>query len=588
MLNTNDQRLQSKQKLNEKMRKRFDDPRLFIVLLRFIIPAIFVSFFAALYIFIDQIMIIKFVVKSDDLNPTSIFDNNYFNFADSTGSYDYQNDYLSATKELNKTPFTIHDLIRSSISISAPITVIINALTLLITMGLANQFSKALGSGDERKIKEVWTTGFTTNLVISILSSIVIVGVAKIWLTSSANGANAKLNDPNLDLNSHAAMIIVKFNERFQELQVQNASNYVYVLAGLFTIQTMNQMYFLLNQSEGRQLFISIIPPLANVVNIVFDYLLIRFTNQGITAAAYATVIGWTTNYLAYLIYNIILIKRKETYLVYKGMFRKINFNWNYLYLIFLIGLASFFRNASLSVSNAIFQTNLVTVSEKVASDLPPNYYQSLFGSITPISNLMLQSVWGLINGGRTIAGYKFGQKNYKDITKIYWYVPMIALTYSIIVYCLFIFGLNDIFLQHFFNIEQGDKLIASNLILKITLIQAIFIALGMNAQLLFQSTQRIGLAWISSLMQGLFTFIPTYFIMYYVSIDQNNIYLYIWMQPINGIAAWLCNWIISIPFAHKYREFISKYDIGLAMQRFIKKAQLKKENKNLNEINNQ
>lgn len=212
-------------------------------------------------------MIVKFVTRSD-LNPDSIFDNDYFNFVDSNGqSWTYQ-DYLTASNDLKIPPFNINDLIRAAISISAPITVIINALTLLITMGLANQFSKALGRGDEEKIKEVWATGFITNVIVSIATSMIIVGVAKTWLTSSANGT---MNRPleSLDTNSRDGYIISIFFARFRELQVQNASSYVYILAGLFTIQTFNQMYFLLNQSEGRQLFISIIPPLANLINIL-------------------------------------------------------------------------------------------------------------------------------------------------------------------------------------------------------------------------------------------------------------------------------------------------------------------------------
>lgn len=83
-LNTNNEKLTSKNVLNDRITKRFNDRKLFIVLLRFIIPSILVSFFAALYIFVDQIMIVKFVTRSD-LNPDSIFDNDYFNFVDSNG-----------------------------------------------------------------------------------------------------------------------------------------------------------------------------------------------------------------------------------------------------------------------------------------------------------------------------------------------------------------------------------------------------------------------------------------------------------------------------------------------------------------------
>ncbi|MES3497435.1 MATE family efflux transporter [Mycoplasmoides gallisepticum] len=571
-LNTNNEKLTSKNVLNDRITKRFNDRRLFIVLLRFIIPSILVSFFAALYIFVDQIMIVKFVTRSD-LNPDSIFDNDYFNFVDSNGqSWTYQ-DYLTASNNLKIPPFNINDLIRAAISISAPITVIINALTLLITMGLTNQFSKALGRGDEEKIKEVWATGFITNVIVSIATSMIIVGVAKTWLTSSANGTmNRSLE--SLDTNSRDGYIVSIFFARFRELQVQNASSYVYILAGLFTIQTFNQMYFLLNQSEGRQLFISIIPPLANLINILFDYLLIRYTSAGIAAAAYATVIGWSISCLAYVIYNIVLIKKKATHLEYREIFRKGHFNWNYLYLIILIGLASFFRNAALSVSNGIFQTNLVTITEKIQPNLPPNYYQSIFGSVTPISNLMLQSVWGLIHGSRSLCGFKFGQRNFKDITKIYWYVPLIAFSYSSIVYLLFGFGLNNIFLINLFNIQGADNLVVANLVLRITLVQSIFIALSMNAQLLFQSTQRIGMAWIASLMQGLFTFAPVFFTMYNLAIDTNNIYLYIWIQPINAILTCIGNWIISIPFAHKYREFVSKrFDIGTMLDKYLNKT---------------
>ncbi|WP_027122122.1 MATE family efflux transporter [[Mycoplasma] imitans] len=571
-LSTSKQKLDSKNALNDRITKKFNDRRLFVVLLRFIIPSILVSFFAALYIFVDQIMIVKFVAKSD-LNPDSIFDNNYFNFVDAKGnSWTYQ-DYVTASNNLKIPPFNINDLIRAAISISAPITVIINALTLLITMGLANQFSKALGRGDEEKIKEVWATGFITNVIMSIVTSMIIVGVAKTWLTSSANGT---MNKPleSIDINSRDGYIVSVFFARFRELQVQNASSYVYVLAGLFTIQTFNQMYFLLNQAEGRQLFISIIPPLANVINIIFDYLLIRYTSAGIAAAAYATVIGWSLSCLAYVTYNIILIKKKATHLEYRYILKKGHFNWNYLYLIFLIGLASFFRNAALSISNGVFQTNLVTVTEKIEPNLPPNYYQSIFGSVTPISNLMLQSVWGLINGGRSLCGFKFGQRNFKDITKIYWYVPLIAFCYSSVVYVLFGFGLNNVILIHLFNIHGADNLTIATIVLRITLVQSIFIALSMNAQLLFQSTQRIGMAWLSSLMQGLFTFIPVFFTMYGLAIAHNNIFLYIWIQPINAILTCLGNWAISIPFAHKYREFVSKrFDIGTMLNRYLNKS---------------
>lgn len=97
----------------------------------------------------------------------------------------------------------------------------------------------------------------------------------------------------------------------------------------------------------------------------------------------------------------------------------------NYFSIIILVGLASLLRNASLALSNALFQTYLVSVTIAVQPSIdgvlvPQNYYQSIFGSIAPITGLALQSIWGVIQGGRVVCAYKYGKKDYASIKAVY------------------------------------------------------------------------------------------------------------------------------------------------------------------------
>lgn len=536
--------------LNKK--KVFDNKALFPLLLRFILPTILVSFFQATYVFVDQIMMIKFIPFSDNLNPNGL------NIENLVGNDIYQN-YLNALND-KSTALTMSDLIRASISISAPITVILNATSLLISMGIGISFSKAIGKKNIYEINQVWSTGFISNLLVGTIISLIILGFTPIWLRSSAIG-DGNINS-NLDLHDDIQI----FAHKFQNVQVQLAQNYIYLLCGLNIFQIMTQMYYLLSQSEGRQVFISIVPTLCNLLNVMFDYIFIVFIGMALIGSALATVIGWIINFIAYFIYSLILTSKNKTYLNIKNLRFKL-FKWNFFAIIIFIGLASFFRNASTSFSNAMFQTYLVTVTQSThyfpLVTNSPNFFQSIYGSVTPISNLVLQSVWGVIQGGRTICSYKYGCADYKSIKKIYWYVIGISTIYGLFMYFLFAFGLNNILLFNLFNVES-KHLFYTTKVLRITLLQSIFVAIGTTAQVYFQSTQKIIFSWISSLIQNVFLFIPMLFIFQAGANSianesaTNAMNFFIWLPSVCAILATIINVLLSL--IHLYKR-LGKYE---------------------------
>lgn len=520
----------------------FENKSIFLVLLRFCVPAILVTLFQSLYVFADQIMIIKFV-PNGTLNPSSIYSNAVF------GSSSTYTQYTNIITSLGATPLDIHDLIRAAVSISAPITVILNAITLLVSMGVSISFSKALGKNDTNELQKVWSTGFTTNLVIGLVCSLFILGISPVWLSTSATGVGDTINAAGLTLDQKK--ILEDFSQKFQQLQISYAQNYIFILSGFNILQVFTQMYYLLSQSEGRQLFISIVPTFCNVVNVVFDYILIRYTDLGLSGAAFATVIGYALNFGSYFIYSIVLSHQNKTNLDLRKLRFKL-FTWSYLSIILLIGLASFLRNTSLSLSSSLFQTYLVTVAKSTGAAVHnggPNYYQSIFGSVTPISNLALQSIWGVIQGGRAVASYKYGKKDYKAIKVIFWQVALISMVYGVLIYFIFSFAIAQPLLTSLFDVIP-QNLDQAVLILKITMIQSIFIALAANSQLYFQSTQRVTLSWLSSIMQGVITFIPLLFIFQAAANSINGeagMMIFIWLQSANAIIAGVINLFIGI-----------------------------------------
>ncbi|WP_052663108.1 MATE family efflux transporter [Mycoplasmoides pirum] len=556
-LSSNEISIDSKQTLNPKVKKilhkdLFENKNVFKLLLRFVLPALLVTFFQAMYIFSDQIMMVKFIPFSSNLNPNGLTLEKLF-------PEDILVPYLQQAKDNAITPT---DLVRSAISISAPITLILTATTLLVSMGVAVSFAKSLAKQNAQEIEEVWSTGFIANAILGLFVSFFILGISPLWLSSSAKGTFAS---------SHDNPIIEKFNLYAQNVQVDLAQGYVYILCGFNIFQIMSQMYYFLAQSEGRQLFISIVPTFCNVLNIILDYILIVFASLALMGSALATAIGWMVNFIAYVEYNLILTKKNQTNLILKNLRFKL-YKWKLFNIIILIGVASFLRNASASFSNSMFQTYLVNMTNSsgyaITHDTSPNIFQSYFGSVTPISNLAIQSVWGLIQGGRTVASYKYGKEDYNAIKKIYWYVLLIAIVYGVIIYSLFAFALSDVFLINLFDV-QTNNLEYTTYLLRITMLQAVFLALGTTGQLYFQSTQRISFSWFVAILQNIILFIPLLFIFQSASnaIATNNPTLassetamncFIWLLPTCTILASSINIVVSL--IHMYTR-MGKYE---------------------------
>lgn len=524
----------------------FESKQLFLTILRFTVPTFFFALFSAAYVFIDQIMVIKFVPRSE-LNPDSIF-------TDQSLIDEFKNSAFYKSDSFLSSGLNIKQFIKTVLNISQPLIVLLNAINIFIPLGTGVIFSKAIGRNDQNKIQEAWNTGLISTTVFGLITQFLVLSFAKEWLHYNLDQSSF---EQNFQANS--------FQQFFNKKAIDVASEYVYILIGLNIIPMLSRLFFYLAQSEGRQLFIAIVPPIANLINILIVFLLVRYSSLGVIGSAVAGILGYLINFLAYIIYLIYLNKRNLTYLTFKTIkLNKIDFNL--LVVVSLIGMASFFRNGSLSIVTTFYESFLVNLT-KATTDKNDVFYLTLLTGPIAISNLASAAIFGLLQGVRTVSSYKFGQKKYDEIKKINIYTVIICISFGSLIYLLTAVAFGKQILSSFFDVSD-QNLDLANYFSLIVQAQVFFVATGANSQQYFQNTNRVLYFWIVSLTHGLFVFIPLLFIFQAITLQTNNIEVFIWLLTANAALAGL----INIAFGQIHTNlFMDKYFANPPQNKLVK-----------------
>ncbi|MDE7434142.1 MAG: hypothetical protein K2M43_03440 [Mycoplasmoidaceae bacterium] len=136
----------SKSELRQK--KLFLNTPILKTILIVALPSIVVALMSSLYAFIDQIMMVNLIPTV--ITNKSMFGNDYQQFVNLVNK-------LRTDKTINASflnVITVTSVVRTAIAYSAPITVFINAASLLIANGTAVNFSKSSGSTNSDLVKK--------------------------------------------------------------------------------------------------------------------------------------------------------------------------------------------------------------------------------------------------------------------------------------------------------------------------------------------------------------------------------------------------------------------------------------------------
>ncbi len=524
-------------KSEARQKKLFLDTPILKTILVVALPSIVVALMSSLYAFIDQLMMVKFI-------PSVLTNNEMF-------GHDYLT-YINARigNENFISLIDVTSVVRTAIAYSAPITVVINAASLLIANGTAVNFSRSSGSINKDLSKKSWALGFYMNLIFSIIITLLLLILVDIWMKfESGNSLQDSIDKlPTTLSESERNAVISVYTTAFNQIH-KFSIQYSYIISAGTIFSMYTSFLSLLIISEGKQTIVTCGAILCNLLNILLDYLFIYFGKLAMIGGAIATVIGWGLNAGIYFWYLYCLDTKDLTQIHYQDL-KHFYFTKQLSWSIFSSGLPSLFRNVSIAIATT-FQLGLLGQITGILGDgLTNSSFQDIYGAVNPIFNLFFTAELGIIQGSRIVCSYTYGAKNLERFKKTYWYAMFIGFAYGWIMVILLYFALSTPLLS-IFNITNGDpmKFYYAKEILLISTLQMPVFAFAIGGMMMFQSTGKWIQASACGLMQGVFCNFTISFLMQYFAKHYDNIHVFLWNPFVVLAVASLTVFVWSITY---------------------------------------
>ena len=174
----------------DKAKQMYANAPVFTALMYVALPGILISFMQGMFIFADQIMMVNLIPTAKTPSLHGLFGEVSDNIQNFTNAWNYFFKGSNAYKD-QISAFSIDSLVRFTVSLITPGLYILNAITILIGMGTAVNFSKAIGARDKERAYDAWSTGVISTICVSVVSSSVIIGIAGLWITGSAGSVES-------------------------------------------------------------------------------------------------------------------------------------------------------------------------------------------------------------------------------------------------------------------------------------------------------------------------------------------------------------------------------------------------------------
>ncbi len=287
----------------------------------------------------------------------------------------------------------------TGVGVCMPVIMIVSAFAALISNGGAPRASMAMGKGKNDEAEKILGNCFTTQIIISVILTIVLLIFNRPILMTFGASANT----------------------------IKYASDYmvIYVLGTIFVQLTLGMNAFITAQGFAKTGMLSVL--IGAICNIILDPIFIYGFHMGVKGAATATIISQAVSAIWVLKFltgknTILKIKRKylkpEAKVVLPGL---------------ALGLAPFIMQASESVINVCFNASLL----KHGGDLA-------VGAMTILSSIMqfiMLPLQGLGQGSQPLISYNYGAKNVTRVKKSFQLLLMVSLIYSMAAWgCVMIF----------------------------------------------------------------------------------------------------------------------------------------------------
>ncbi|WPL38868.1 MATE family efflux transporter [Malacoplasma iowae] len=395
--------------------KLFENTSIFKSLFKIVTLAIIVSLATGIYVFVDQILMVRIIPLNHYFSQSNVFGNEQFESIKKL--IDEKSQMMESIPSLD-----VSSIVRTSVSLSSPLTLICTAISLLLGLGTSIAYSKDLGKKDYKKATLTWSNGFYNTLITSLITSAILIGLTFILIPVQANQTNAEklIGDQYLSKwNQSEINTLQNFLNYTRNLSINWAVQYSLIIIGFNVFNNYIMLFISLLNSEGKNAIPTAFILISNVLNIALDFALLYLTTLGINAAAIATVISWIIGVAIFVSFIWWQNKKKLTLLEFKYLkIKEFRFDYKIILYIFAIGIASFFRNASTAVYSLIQQSIYGQITQPITGK-EQTYYLTILGAVNPIYNLFFSAIIGVIRGARTVITYNYVRNEQQKVQKL-------------------------------------------------------------------------------------------------------------------------------------------------------------------------
>lgn len=353
----------------------------------------------------------------------------------------------------------------SAVSLATPVFMLLMALGNIFGVGGSSFISRALGQGNNEKVKKISSFCFygcvVSGLVIGVCFGFAIDTILQL--------IGASENTYNL------------------------AKDYLRTLfVGAIFIVTSFALGNLV-RGEGNAKVSMVGMMIGTIVNIVLDPIMILSLNMGVAGAGIATVIGNVCSVIFYMVYFL----KGNTKLSISPKDFKIQ---GIIGGVLLIGIPASFNNLLMSVSNIILNIYLKDYGDYAIAGM---------GVAMKANMLVVLLQLGLASGTQPLVGYNFGAENYTRMKKIMNFSMCVNVIIGVvltIIYLIFTDNIVMMFIKDVQVVEYGSKMLRA-LMLSGALIGIMFIfsfsfqAMGKAIPSLILSISRQGLVFLPVLV---------------------------------------------------------------------------------------
>lgn len=518
---TSNKKTMSQSQLDSAVRL-FENTTIFKSLLRIIFLSVTVSLASGLYVFADQVLMQQVLPQNQ----------NYLNYIQDTIGW-YSGLFSSPDATFSSIKSVADEMTRLVNAGNSPITILCTAISLLSGLGSAIIYSKALGTKKIEDINSIWKNSFYNCLIFSIISTIILSACIYIIVPQEIHvGASGRYTEAQKNL------II-----RMQQESIKLCINYCLILVVFNIFNNFLIYYVSLLNSEGKNAIPTIVVLISNGVNILIDWILLRYSpSTGIYVSIYGSAIATTISYIlsnvlftGYLVYK---NKTNDTFMIYKNLsLKNYKVSWKIILDILRVGTSSFFRNASTAIFSivqlSLYGLAIKNVTIYSIANQNATYFTSIMGAVTPIYNLFFSAMIGILRGARTVISYNHGRGLTENIRKAFWISTGMSFAYGTIFFIvagpLLTSGsyANGGLLSLFNITPESPKYWDAVKLLNINTAQLVIYAFLLSGMLYFQSVAKPIHALITSILYGLILGIPMLFILWSISIGTKNIWIY-------------------------------------------------------------